>query len=94
MPDVTAQADVGDEPLMLAQSVAVAVSRERIDGLALAKSQGATVIVMDDGFQNPAIAKDAFAVVVDAHRGLGNGGSFPQVPCVHRCRRKSIVPMR
>ena len=79
-PDRHLASDVGDEPLMLAQSVAVAVSRERIDGLALAKSQGATVIVMDDGFQNPAIAKDLSLVVIDAHRGLGNTRVFPAGP--------------
>jgi tetraacyldisaccharide 4'-kinase len=79
-PDRHAAIDVGDEPLMLARSVPVAVARERIDGVALARSQGATVIVMDDGFQNPAIAKDASLIVIDAQRGLGNACVFPAGP--------------
>jgi tetraacyldisaccharide 4'-kinase len=72
--------EIGDEPLMLARTVPVAVARDRIDGVALARSQGATVIVMDDGFQNPAIAKDASLIVIDSHRGLGNACVFPAGP--------------
>jgi tetraacyldisaccharide 4'-kinase len=73
-------ADVGDEPLMLAQSVPVVVSRDRADGVALAKSLAASVILMDDGFQNPAVAKDASLIVIDAVRGIGNALVMPSGP--------------
>src|SRR5882757_9540523 len=79
-PERHAAIDVGDEPLMLARAVAVVVARDRVDGVALARSQGASVIVMDDGFQNPAIAKDASLIVIDGDRGLGNACVFPAGP--------------
>jgi len=59
--DSHAASDIGDESLMMARNGPGGVARDRISGVALARSQGASVILMDDGFQNPAIAKDAVA---------------------------------
>ena len=56
------------------------VSRKRADGVPLARAQGATVILMDDGFQSPAVVKDASLIVIDSERGLGNGQVFPAGP--------------
>jgi len=75
-----AASDVGDEPLMMADALPVVVSRKRADGVPLARSQGASVILMDDGFQSPAIVKDTSLIVIDGTRGIGNGQVFPAGP--------------
>ncbi len=72
-------ADVGDEPLLLAEAAPTIVAKDRLDGVRAALDLGDTV-VLDDGFQDPRLAHDLAFVVVDGAAGFGNARVLPAGP--------------
>ncbi len=82
-------AEVGDEPLMLAQGYPFVIARDRAEGLRfIAEARGKKaprIVIVDDAHQNLKIAKDLHILVVDGDTRngawpFGDGGVVPAGP--------------
>jgi tetraacyldisaccharide 4'-kinase len=71
---------VGDEPLLLAREGPVWVAKNRAHAAYAALAENVDCLLLDDGFQSPALRKTLSLVVVDGGSGLGNGRVFPAGP--------------
>jgi tetraacyldisaccharide 4'-kinase len=71
--------DVGDEALLLASYAPTWAGRNRVKAIRQAESHG-TVIIMDDGLQNPHVRPAVSILVIDGDVGVGNGRIIPAGP--------------
>lgn len=79
-PEEHSAAEVGDEPLLIARVGACWVSKRRLSAATAAVLDGAKLIIMDDGLQNPTLHKDLTLLVVDGGYGFGNCRTLPAGP--------------
>ncbi|HEX3575135.1 MAG TPA: tetraacyldisaccharide 4'-kinase [Rhodopila sp.] len=71
---------VGDEALLLAQAAPTWTGADRAASAKAAIEAGARILLMDDGLQNPTLAKTASILVIDGRTGFGNGRVLPAGP--------------
>jgi tetraacyldisaccharide 4'-kinase len=87
--------EVGDEPLLIKQSVSKALvivgKSRRKAAKSLIREFGAHVILSDDGLQHYDLPRDFEVAVIDAERGLGNGWLIPVGPLREPLERLSSV---
>ncbi len=72
--------DVGDEALILAAHAPTVAGADRAASAKVAYDNGADLIIMDDGLQNPGIHKDIKLVVINGEMGFGNHKLIPAGP--------------
>jgi len=81
--------EVGDEPLLLARraQATVFVGKDRVAAARQAVTDGADIVLCDDGLQHLALVRDCEIVVIDGQRGFGNGSLLPRGPLRESPRR-------
>jgi len=86
-------AQVGDEPLLIAQRarVPVIVSADRCAAARELLRQGVQVVISDDGLQHYALPRSIEICVIDGSRGLGNGRQLPAGPLREPAQRLRTV---
>lgn len=89
--------EVGDEPLLLAAAAPCWIGADRVASARAAIDAGADLLLLDDGFQNPALHYDVALIVIDGGYGLGNGRVMPagplREPAAPALQRASAVVM-
>ncbi len=73
-------ADVGDEPLMMASTGESWIGKDRVQTAEAMEHAGVDLILLDDGYQNPSLAKSASILVIDSAAPFGNAFVFPKGP--------------
>jgi tetraacyldisaccharide 4'-kinase len=91
-------AEVGDEALLLAGAAPTWRGADRAETARLALRSGAGALVLDDGLQNPSLAKTAGLMTIDGGYGFGNGRVLPSGPlretvadAASRCRAAILI---
>jgi tetraacyldisaccharide 4'-kinase len=96
-PERHSASEVGDEPLLLAAAAPCWIGADRIASARAAISAHADLLLLDDGFQNPALHYDVSLIVIDGGYGIGNGRVMPagplREPAAAALRRASAVVM-
>ena len=89
---------VGDEALLLAAVAPTWTGADRAASARAAVGAGAGLLLMDDGLQNPTLAKTASILTIDGRTGFGNGRVLPAGPlrepiaaAARRCRAAVLI---